>query len=104
MQSQAKGQVLFAAFVGFGVAGYAANAALAQSNAWPIILCVPLTAAIGYWRANGTLHYPGFSTTAMARALPIDYFAAGIPGALYGYYSSIHLRLSHLFEPDESQE
>ena len=101
MQSQGKGQVLFAAFISFGLAGFLANLVLAQSNAWPILLCVPITAALGYFRAKGALDYPGFSATSYARSLPIDYIAAGVPGALYGYYGSVRLRLSHLFEPDD---
>jgi hypothetical protein len=92
---------LFATFLSFAVAGLAANVALSQSNGWPILLCVPLTAAIGYFHANGTLTYPGFSSTSIARALPIDYMVAGVPGALYGYYGSVRLRLSHLFETED---
>jgi len=89
MQSQAKAQVLFAAFVSFAIAGGIANNVFTQSDVWPILLCVPLTAAIGYFRATGKLACPGFSVTSIARALPVDYLAAGAPGALFGYYMSL---------------
>jgi hypothetical protein len=89
MQSQGKTQVLFAAFLVFVIAGFVAGNVFAQSNVWPIILCVPLTMAIGYWRATGKLDYPGFSATGMGRALPVDYVVAGVPGALVGYYASL---------------
>ncbi len=92
LKSQEKGQVLFAAFLSFGLAALLANVLFPDSSNWPVWLAVPAAAAIGYLRAPTTLAYPGHAASAMSSALPIDYLAAGIPGAILGYYTALRLR------------
>jgi len=92
MKSQEKGQVLFAAFLSFGLAGFLANFAFPDSSPWPIWLSIPIVATVGYLVAPVNLPFPGHAASAMSCALPIDYLSAGIPGAILGYYTSLRLR------------
>jgi hypothetical protein len=58
------------------------------------MLAVPLTAACGYlYGMNMQGLYPGEPGFFMARALPIDYISAGIPGAILGYYAGFRWSL-----------
>jgi hypothetical protein len=97
MQSQLKGQVLMACFLAMYGAAFGAYLAFPRVPALALVLTVPVTAAAGYFYA-GTLApwppagatgvYPGQAYFYMMRALPIDYIAAGVPGAILGYYGA----------------
>ena len=98
MQSQLKGQVLFACFAAFGLAVFIAHYVLPTASTWPLWLAIPATAAVGYYFASTTVYYPGHAATNLARALPMDYISAGLPGAILGYYTSVRTHLHQHFE------
>lgn|GEM_PF-3863622 len=109
MQSQTKGQVLFACLASFFIAGLAARYFAPHADTWPVIFSVPAVAAFGYLSARsgtntGELVFPGHAYSTLARALPIDYLSAGVPGAILGYALAMKLQLhQHLFESAESK-
>ena len=50
-------------------------------------------AAIFYAGGTGVGAYPGEASSFAMRALPIDYVAAGVPGAILGYYGGFRWAL-----------
>lgn len=101
MQSQAKGQVLFACFVSFGLSTLVSHYIFPRSAVWALWLAIPLTAAVGYLRAKTNTPFPNHAATALARALPIDYIVAGLPGAILGYQVSLR---SHLHPGEKTED
>mgnify|MGYP001550774390 CR=1 FL=1 len=94
LQSQEKGQVVAACFFSFLAAAFIAGAAFPNVPALVLFLAVPATAVVGYLYAAGYPGvYPGHAGSVFPRALPIDFFAAGIPGAISGYYAAFHVAL-----------
>lgn len=107
LQSQAKGQVIVAIFVSFFVSTVCSYLVFPRVSALVQFAAVPVVAAVGYLYAahfpgiSGLQAYPGHPGVFFPRALPIDYFAAGIPGAISGFYTGFHWSLqSH--ESDNS--
>jgi hypothetical protein len=99
LQSQAKGQVVAACFFSFLASTFLTAITLPNVSALVLFLSVPATAAAGYLLASGYPGlaapggYPGHPGLFFPRALPIDFFAAGIPGAITGYYLGFHVNL-----------
>jgi hypothetical protein len=94
LQSILKGQVLFACFTAFFLATFNTYLAFPRIPFVIHLLVVPLTAAAGYLYGMHVLSfYPGHPAFFMARALPIDYTAAGIPGTILGYYAAFRWSL-----------
>jgi len=94
LQSQLKGQVFFACYVAFFVSTLLAYVAFPRVPALAFFLAVPLTAAAGYFAGrNDTGIFPGYGGLFITRALPIDFIAAGIPGAILGYYAALRWSL-----------
>jgi hypothetical protein len=94
LQSPMKGQVFFACFVAFFGSTALAFLAFPRVPAIAFFLAVPLTAAVGYFLGRNDLGmYPGYGGAFITRALPIDFIAAGIPGAILGYYYAVHWSL-----------
>jgi hypothetical protein len=94
LQSPEKGQVLFACFVAFLLATMNSYLAFPRVPFVAFMLAVPITAACGY--LYGMHHvglYPGHPGFFMGRALPIDYVAAGVAGAIVGYYGGFRWAL-----------
>ena len=94
LQSEAKGQVLIGCFISFALSTVLAYLLFSQSPIQAFLLTVPVVAAVGYWyggRMTGL--YPGHAAFFVARALPIDYMCAGIPGAIVGYYGGFRWSL-----------
>ena len=108
LQSQLKGQVLVGSFLSFGLA--ALGARLLSPNADPLAywLAVPATALAGYLMVNSNIsiangqmivdgkaaafgYFPGQCPAALGRALPIDYIAGGVPGAILGFYTAVRM-------------
>jgi hypothetical protein len=87
MQSQLKGQVLFACFISFFLSTLCAYAAFPTVPFWSLILTVPLTGAVAFLIGRNYLPpFPGHAPYFAMRALPIDYLTAGVPGAILGLY------------------
>lgn len=105
LQSQAKGQVVTACFVSFLASTFLTGLAFPNVPALTLFLAVPATAAAGYLYAAGfpgmSPGYPGHPGNFFPRALPIDFIAAGVPGAISGYYFAFHLTL-HSAESEKS--
>jgi hypothetical protein len=99
LQSQAKGQVVVAIFVSFFLSTLCSYMAFPTVPAVVQFAAVPVTAAVGFLYASaypgltGAMAYPGHPAIFFARALPIDYFAAGVPGAISGFYTAFHWAL-----------
>jgi hypothetical protein len=109
MQTQLKQQVLVGSFVCFGVGALVARIFSPNADSLAFWLAVPATAAVGYLMStqnvaivNGHLEvdgkmallvYPGQAVSAFGRALPIDYIAGGVPGAILGYYTAVRMHL-----------
>ncbi len=99
MQSQAQGQVLMACFVGFFGSTVLAYLLVPRVPMLPLLLVVPLTASVGYLiTAKLTADHagalvPGHAALFIARALPITYMGAGVPGAILGYYAAFRWSL-----------
>ena len=100
MQSELKGQVLFAAFMASAVAVFLADLVFPDAPAWFMWMSVPAAAAVGYIMAGGAMVYPGEAGSAAMRALPVDYISAGVPGAIVGYYMGLQFRLHALGESE----
>jgi len=99
MQSQAKGQVFMACFVAFLVSTLCAYLAFPRVPILAFLLAVPVTAIAGYlWSAHGVAPYPGKAAFFAARALPIDYFAFGVPGEILGFYWALQWSLHSSLE------
>ena len=105
LHAQSKGQVLFGCFASFALAAMAANGTFPRSRVAAIYLAVPAAALLGYYRAASTYMppspivpgvYPGHAAVNMARALPIDYIVAGVPGAIAGVHMTISLRIHNM--------
>jgi hypothetical protein len=94
LQSQAKGQVLVACFAAFYGGAALTYLLFPKAPVLAFVAAVPLTAAAGCfyaasqpdWPLGKPGFFPGQAHFFMMRALPLDYIAAGIPGALLGYY------------------
>ena len=97
MQSQQKGQVLMACFAAFFFSTLLAYLAFSRTPILALLLTVPLTAAAAYlydiYGMHAAARYPGHAAFFALRALPIDYFTAGIPGAIFGYYAAFRWAL-----------
>jgi hypothetical protein len=94
LQSSLKGQVLFACFAAFFLTTINSYLAFPRVPFVAFMLAVPLTAAVGYLYGRHAIGlYPGDPGFFMARALPIDYISAGIPGAILGYYAGFRWSL-----------
>jgi hypothetical protein len=118
LQSQLKQQVLVGSFVCFGIGALAARLVSPNADSLAYWLAVPATAAAGYLMAtqnvvivNGHMElegkmvlgvYPGQSVTGFGRALPIDYIAGGVPGAILGYYTAVRMHLHSASEKAKS--
>lgn len=102
LRSEEKGQVLFAAAISFGLAAAIAAYAFPDATGWPYWMAVPLAAAAGYLWTTGSVRYFGHAGTPFARALPIDYIATGVPGAILGYHIVLRARIHHILEQLES--
>jgi hypothetical protein len=99
MQSQAKGQVLMACFVAFFVSTMCGYLIFPRIPIAALMLTVPLVAEAGYlYGRNMVPMYPGHASFFAMRALPIDYFTAGVPGAILGFYSAFRWSM-HSHEP-----
>ena len=102
LQSQEKGQTLFAAFVAGMAGALVAGKPFPRASVWPVCLAVPLAAGVGYlWVAqggSGVVAYPGFARLPLGRALPIDVIALGIPGAILGAHTAIRMHLHYVLE------
>ncbi len=100
LQSQAKGQVVAACFFSFLASTFFTAITFPNVSAMMLFLAVPVTAAAGYLYASGypglisPSGYPGHPGNFFPRALPIDFFAAGLPGAISGYYFAFHVTLN----------
>ncbi len=106
VQSQAKGQVLFGAYVSFGVAAGVAYAVFPKSPFWAYWLAVPLTTAVGFFisKAQGDFVVPGHAASAVARGVPLDYIVAGVPGAIHGVYTALKWRTSATLHDGRSEK
>jgi hypothetical protein len=94
MQTQQKGQVLMACFAAFFFSTLLAYLAFPRVPIAAFLLAVPLTAATAYlYGMHAGARYPGHISFFALRALPIDYFTAGIPGAIFGYYAGFRWAL-----------
>ncbi|HVX84552.1 MAG TPA: hypothetical protein VH253_07025 [Phycisphaerae bacterium] len=99
LQSQSKGQVVVAMFASFFASTLCSYMAFPTVPAVVQFAAVPVAAAAGYLYAagypglTGPQAYPGHPGIFFARALPIDYFAAGVPGAISGFYTAFHWSL-----------
>ena len=100
LKSDNPGQVIFACFISFAISGLVVGVFLPRASMLMIWLAVPLTAAVGYLLAShGTPALPGevpeFSTGGAAifwgRAAPVFYVAAGLPGAIIGFYAALRM-------------
>ena len=97
LRTELKGQVLFACFVSFGIAAFAAQQIFPRTATWAIWAGVPLTALIGFAMAgHSAFPYPGHVGLALSRGLPMDYVAAGIPGAVLGYYTGLRWQIHQI--------
>lgn len=104
LRSQLVGQVLFANFVAFGAGAFAAGAVFADLSPWAVWPAIPATAAVLYFFSmHAGPQYPGQAAVRMAGALPIDYVAPGLAGAVLGYYTVLrmHLRRQHEMSVEE---
>jgi len=96
-QTELKGQVLFACLASFAGAAFAAHQAFPRAHTLAIWVGVPLTALVGFALAGRwAFAYPGHVGLPLARALPSDYMAAGLPGAVLGYYSSLRMKIHQI--------
>jgi hypothetical protein len=101
MNSAAKGQVFMACFVAFLVSTICSYLAFPQTRLVALLLAVPLTAGVGYLYGGGMISsYPGHAGFFAMRALPIDYLAAGAPGAVLGYYWAMQWSLHSSLEEE----
>jgi hypothetical protein len=117
LQSQAKGQVLFGAFVIFGFGAFLARLFSPAADPLAYWIAIPAAAAVGYWMsakniaiANPSMLvdakaiapdariYPAISVTAAGRALPIDFVSGGVAGAIMGYYIALRVHLNHVMD------
>ena len=98
MQSQNKGQVLFALYVSFALGGGLGRAAAPHCDLWALMLAVPLTAALGYLSASTHMQFPGESASILSRALPVDYICAGVPAVIFGYYTALRIQFRHALD------
>jgi hypothetical protein len=91
------GQTLFACIISFGVAGFAAQRFFPRAGTWAVWAGV-CTAAVAAFLIAGqfAFPFPGHIGFPPARCLPMDYVAAGIPGAILGYYSGLRWRIHSL--------
>ena len=94
LQTPLKGQVFFACFVAFFGSTALSYLAFPRVPALAFLLAVPLTAAVGYFLGRNDMGiYPGYGGSFFTRALPIDFIATGVPGAILGYYTAIQWSL-----------
>ncbi|HUO09725.1 MAG TPA: hypothetical protein VM008_15565 [Phycisphaerae bacterium] len=94
LQSPLKGQVFFACFVAFFGSSALTYLAFPRVPAMAFCLAVPLTAAVAYFLGrNDPGQFPGYGGAFVTCALPIDFVATGIPGAILGYYTAIQWSL-----------
>lgn len=103
LRSEEKGQTLFAGFVAGLVGGMAAVMAFPRAKIVSVCLAVPLAVALGYWWIvfNGAaVMYPGYSSLALGRAMPIDVIAMGVPGAILGAHSFVRTRINQVLESE----
>jgi len=103
--SSAKGQVLFAAAAGFFVAALAASWVTGERRPVWQVLAVPVTALAAYLyaaarpdRPRGMEEFLQLAPHAVVRLLPVEYFAAGIAGAVFGTWTAV--RIAHESEAD----
>ncbi len=101
LQSQDVGQVLFACFAAFFVATFATGRTIPGTSTWSLWLAVPATAAAGYLLAASPLasaaalpgQVPRLAVYGwpiyLVRGLPIAYVAAGMTGAILGFYAAL---------------
>jgi hypothetical protein len=96
-RTELKGQTLFACMLSFGLSGFAAQRWFPRTGTWAIWAGV-CTASILTFAFAGQFEFPfpGHVGFPPARCLPIDYVAAGIPGAILGYYSGVRWQIHHL--------
>ncbi len=95
LHTQLKGQVFFACFVAFFLSTFNAYLAFPRVPALAFFVAVLFTAGVGYFVASRYPDsiYPGQGGFFISRALPIDFFALGVPGAILGYYSAVRWSL-----------
>ena len=94
LQSDQKGQVFFACYLAFFLSTLLTYVAFPRVPAVVFFLTVPVTAAVAYFLGRHDMGmYPGSGGAFVTRALPIDFIATGIPGAILGYYAGIQWSL-----------
>ncbi len=94
LQSAQKGQVFFACYLTFFLSTLLTYVAFPRVPAVVFFLTVPATAAVAYFLGRHDMGtYPGYGGAFVTRALPIDFIATGIPGAILGYYAGIQWSL-----------
>jgi hypothetical protein len=99
LQTEAKGQVLIGLFASFTISTVISYLMFSQAPLHAFLLALPVAAGVGYyWGSTVVPAYPGHVGFFMMRALPIDYFTAGMAGAIIGYYGGFRWLLN--MEPD----
>ena len=103
LRSEEKGQTLFAGFVAGMLGAMAAVNVFPRAKIVVTCLAVPLAAGLGYWWIvyNGVeMIYPGYSSLALGRAMPIDVIAMGVPGAIMGAHTFVRTRIHQVLESE----
>lgn len=99
LQSEDKGQVLIGLFASFTLSTVVSYLLFSQAPMHAFLLALPVAAGVGYfWGSTVSPAYPGHAGFFMMRALPIDYFTAGMAGVILGYYGGFRWLLN--MEPD----
>lgn len=96
LRNSAKGQALFACFAAFAGGAFLAQQFFPKTPAWAVWMAAPLAGAAIFLIANADPRFPGHVLLAPARALPLDYLSAGVPGAIVGYYSSLKWQIHQM--------
>jgi len=95
LQNEAKGQVLIGCFIAFAISTVMTYLLFSQAPMQAFFLTVPAVAVVGYWYGGRVMpEYPGHAAFYMMRALPIDYFSAGMAGVVLGYYGGMRWLLN----------
>jgi hypothetical protein len=96
LRNQLQGQALFACFVAFAAGAFVAQQVFPKTPSWVVWVAPSVLSTFAFALASSDPRYPGQVMLAPARALPMDYLAAGIPGAVFGYYSSLKWQIHQI--------